>query len=38
MHGIVEPNDVDRKVFQKYLKKARTLAANTASGSFPGKW
>ena len=26
------------KVFQRFLKKARTLAANAASGNFPGKW
>jgi hypothetical protein len=38
MNGSVEENDVDRKIFQNYLRKARNLAANAASGSFPGKW
>ena len=38
MHGIVQEDDADRKMFQTYLRKARTLAANAASGSFPGKW
>lgn len=38
MHGVVQEDDVDRKIFQNYLKKARNLAANAASGNFPGKW
>jgi hypothetical protein len=38
MHVVVQEDDNDRKLFQRYLKKARTLAANAASGSFPGKW
>jgi hypothetical protein len=27
-----------RRAFMRYLQKARALASNAASGSFPGKW
>jgi hypothetical protein len=32
------PDDNHRRAFLRYLKKAKTLAENAASGSFPGKW
>jgi hypothetical protein len=28
----------NRRVFMRYLQKARSLASNAASGLFPGKW
>jgi hypothetical protein len=31
-------SDSNVKGFQRFLKKARSLAANAASGNFPGKW
>lgn len=37
-HQKVKIDDSDTKAFQRFLKKARNLAANAASGNFPGKW
>jgi hypothetical protein len=34
----MDTNHPKRKGFQRQLKKARNLAANAASGNFPGKW
>jgi hypothetical protein len=34
----VREDDKHLKSFQRFLKKARNLAANAASGNFPGKW
>jgi hypothetical protein len=34
----VPANCANVKAFQRFLKKARNLATNAASGSFPGKW
>jgi hypothetical protein len=31
-------NSDNRRAFMRYLQKAKSLAANAASGSFPGKW
>ena len=32
------PDDNHRRAFLRYLKKAQSLAANAAAGTFPGKW
>ena len=37
-HQRVPADNSDMKAFQRFLKKARTLASNAATGSFPGKW
>lgn len=36
--GRIRENDGHTKAFQRFLRKARNLGANAASGSFPGKW
>lgn len=32
------PDDNHRRAFLRYLKKAQSLAGNSATGLFPGKW
>lgn len=32
------PDPDDQRAFQRYLRKARNLAANAAQGVFPGRW
>ena len=34
----ISGNSPNTKAFQRFLRKARNLGANAASGSFPGKW